>query len=25
MTLAISVQGFLGRAFMHGGLNHLAF
>lgn len=25
MTLAISVQGFLGGTFMHGGLNHLAF
>lgn len=25
MTLAISVQGFRGGTFMHGGLNHLAF
>lgn len=25
MTLAISVQGFLGGTFMHGGLKHLAF
>lgn len=25
MTLAISVQGFLGGTFMHGGMNHLAF
>lgn len=25
MALAISVQGFLGGTFMHGGLNHLAF
>ncbi len=25
MTLAISVQGFLGGTFMHGGLDHLAF
>jgi len=25
MTLAISVQGFLGGTFMHGGLQHLAF
>jgi uncharacterized membrane protein len=25
MTLAISVQGFLGGTFMHGGINHLAF
>lgn len=25
MTLAISIQGFLGGTFMHGGLNHLAF
>ena len=25
MTLAISIQGFLGGTFMHGGINHLAF
>lgn len=25
MTLAISIQGFLGGTFMHGGLYHLAF
>lgn len=25
MTLAISVQGFLGGTFVHGGLKHLAF
>lgn len=25
MALAISVQGFLGGTFMHGGLKHLAF
>lgn len=25
MAVAISVQGFLGGTFMHGGLNHLAF
>jgi len=25
MTLAISIQGFLGGTFMHGGIYHLAF
>lgn len=25
MSVAISIQGFLGGTFMHGGLNHLAF